>query len=247
MIEDTINETSGSEDQIQSENSDVIAEYLDRISEQTSTINPDLMPIDYVEEFVTNFLEADINSVYDNSIYVNSVSDAFNDYLHNFEYLLASLINSGFGVTLSDGDIRLYYYLYQIFVTKFADYFVYYVNGLQKLDSTFEEDIPNWNELSFDFFRKKTGDESPVSLSTISEYVDYVIETLIPESYFEICLEESTGDVALTEVFIETANYRVQYDSEFFRIKLAKILSSDIIRDNIVNRLSYIFIDGHIA
>ena len=110
------------------------------------------------------------------------------------------------------------------------------------LYSHYEEDIPNWNELSFEYFKKKIGDESPISVQQIYEYIDYIGDVgIIPEFLFEISLLESEGNVMLTDLLVESTNDRIYYDKEFICLKLKKILSSDIIKSNIANKLFTIF------
>ena len=72
----------------------------------------------------------------------------------------------------------------------------------------------------------------------ISEYLKYILELGIkPELYFQIALMESEGDVYLSNLYIETVNDRVSYDSEFFNLKIQKLLQC-IESDVIITRLT---------
>ena len=121
-----------------------------------------------------------------------------------------------------------------------CDYFTQYVLGLQKIDEDFVEDIPNWNELSFKYYIEKIN-HIPLNDNTkpqiVTDYLGYVLEYgLIAESYIDVALLESEGNVELSTLYIESANYRLTYDNSFFNLKLKKIFSSDI-EDVVISKL----------
>ena len=149
-----------------------------------------------------------------------------------------------FGVRIVEGaNSGMLYSIYKIFITHFSDFFLNYVCGLQKLGPEFEEDIPNWAELSFEHYNKIAGDKSPtISYALVKSYIDYIIEDgLFGEYYFEICQLESSGNNDLSDLVVASANYRIKYDNDFFALKLGKILTSNIICDAIIAKLVEIF------
>jgi hypothetical protein len=239
-----INETSENEDQIIEENDKIVNEYIENIRKQFATVTPQLNQTDYISQFIIDFLNLpDTSGVEDKSIMIDDrLTDLDKDYLHMLILNLDKIINLNLGMSLTDGDIYLYYSIYQFFVTNIIDNMTNYFCGLQKLDIDYEEDIPNWNELSFEYFKKKIGDESPISVQQIYEYIDYIGDVgIIPDFLFEISLLESEGNVMLTDLLVESTNNRIYYDKEFVCLKLKKILSSDIIKSNIANKLFTIF------
>jgi hypothetical protein len=230
--------TSENPDQLQDENDGIFNEYLTNIYGQCATVTPELEPVDYIKEFIINFLNLpNLDNLEDRSILIDDrLTNIDRDYLRLLSMNLNKFFEQCFGVEFIDGDIYLYYCLYQILVTNFADYFSNYLQGLQKMDSDYEEDIPNWKELSFEYFRKKIGDESPISIQVVNEYIDYICEQgIIADYFFELCLLESEGNVALSALYIESANNRIDYDSNFFSIKISKLLSFDVIKNRITN------------
>ena len=226
-------------EQVLQENDGVFTEYLTNIQNQCATVTPDIEPTDFIKEFVISFLNLpDLSGLEDRSILVDDrLSQLDHNYLRLFTANLDRIFDTTFGITLHDSDIYIHYCLYQMLVTKFADYFLTYLNGLQKLDEDYAEDIENWNELSFEYFRKKIGDESPISVQIVKDYIHYICESgIIPEYFFEICLLESEGNVELSTLFLESSNNRIDFDDTFFILKLSKILTFDIIEDTIADK-----------
>ena len=226
-------------EQVLQENDNVFLEYLTNIKNQCATVTPDIEPTDFIKEFVISFLNLpNLNGLEDRSILIDDrLSDIDHKYLRLLCANLDSIFDTTFGITLHNNDIYVRYCLYQVLITKFSDYFLTYLNGLQKLDEDFAEDIENWNELSFEYFRKKIGDESPISIQLVKDYIHYICENgIIPEYFFEICLLESEGNIELSTLYLEFANNRIDFDDDFFILKLGKILSFDIIEDTISDK-----------
>ena len=68
------------------------------------------------------------------------------------------------------------------------------------------------------------------NLQLVKDYIHYICENgIIPEYFFEICLLESEGNIELSTLYLEFANNRIDFDDDFFILKLGKILSFDII------------------
>lgn len=227
-------ETSSSEEQIFDESNQILKEYLDHIEYQISTINRKPIEEDYFKELMINFFNQEsLNNIFDRSILIDpSFSEYDKSALRVFQSKMGEFFEKGFGLSCSEGNLCLYYYLYDIFVVNFVIYFVTYLNGLQKLDSRFEEDIPNYKELSYKAFcAKKEIPSEDVNITSIKEYIDYILsEGIVPEDYFEICLLDSEGNAGLTELLVETVNLRIGYDTDFFRLKFEKLLFSDDVR-----------------
>ena len=236
-------EGSYSEEQILDESNQILKEYIDNIDSQVSCINRKEEEFDFLKDFFLNFLnQENLDSVYDRSILIDP---KFTDYdknaLKEITLRLDSIFEKGMGISLLEKEICKYYYLYDIFVLHFIMYFTIYLNGLQKLTQDWEEDIPNWNELSFKKYMEKNnpndtrGAEAPLAtIDNVDSYLDYILlDGVFAESFFEICLLESESNVALTELVVENANQRIIFDNEFFRLKIEKILSLEEVRSAI--------------
>jgi hypothetical protein len=238
-------ETSENEEQVMDENNTILTDYSQKIDAQCATVAPELMPNDYVKDFIINFLNLpDLTGLEDRSILIDERLDNNDkEYLALFTSNLSKSISRGIGIELSDGDIYLYYCIYKYFITNLSENFINYVLGLQKLNIEYEEDIPNWGELSFQYFIKKIEDESSTfSIQTIYKYLDYIIDIgIVPDYLFEISLLGSEGNVDLNYLLVESTNDRVYYDQEFIIYKLSKILRFDIIKSNIANKMFDIF------
>ena len=215
---------------------------IDGIKQQCGTINPGVDNTDFFQVFVKEYLRLpDHEDLEDCTIYVDErLTEKDREKIHEFCAEVSNIYSSSFGIDLPDGNIYQLYCIYKIFVLNLTDYFINYVLGLQKIDEDFVEDIPNWNELSFKYYLEKIN-HTPLNDNTkpqiIYDYLSYVFEYgLIAESYIDVALLESEGNVELSTLYIESANYRLTYDSSFFNLKLKKIISSDI-EDIIVSRL----------
>lgn len=235
-------EASSSEEQIIDESNQILKEYLDNIDYQLSTINRKGIEENYFKELIINFFKQEsLDNIFDRSILIDpSFTEYDKSALTLFQTKMNEYFEKGFGLSFSEGNICVYYYLYDILVLNFVLYFVTYLNGLQKLDYTFEEDIPNYKELSFTSFCAKKEippDDSNKIIVLVREYIDYILsEGIIPEQFFEVCLLESDGNIGLLELVVESSNLRINYDPEFFILKIEKILSSEEIRGSIEHK-----------
>lgn len=224
----------------------VIQEYIDSIRSQAESTIRKPYEDDYVELFTTGFLRIPVEEFYD-SAYVTDDKVNRNDieYVKMFLDAMNYTFDINFGVRIVEGaNSGMLYSMYKIFITHFADFFLNYVCGLQKLGPEFEEDIPNWAELSFEHYKKIAGDKSPtISYALVKSYIDYIIEDgLFGEYYFEICQLESSGNNDLSDLVVASTNYRIKYDNDFFALKLGKILTSNIVVcDTIITKLVEIF------
>lgn len=215
---------------------------IDGIRQQCGTINPGVDNTDFFQVFVKEYLRLpDHEDLEDCTIYVDErLTEKDREKIHEFCAEVSNIYSNSFGINLPDGNIYQLYCIYKIFILNLCDYFINYILGLQKIDEDFVEDIPNWNELSFKYYLEKinhTQLNDNTKPQIIYDYLGYVFEYgLIAESYIDVALLESEGNVELSTLYIESANYRLTYDSSFFNLKLKKVISSDI-EDLIVSRL----------
>ena len=222
---------------------DRLEEYFEIIRKQISVIKIDDEPYDFIEDFVKTYLNYDmIDMLETREIYADpKLSQEDHEDLHTFVSQLNDMFNTYWGIYLQEEDIFLVKALYETMYRRFSDYFIYFVNGLQKLDIDYVEDLPNYKEYTFAYFmdkikhitKEQVQKNEALKVPLISEYLKYILELGIkPELYFQIALMESEGDVYLSNLYIETVNDRVSYDSEFFNLKIQKLLQcieSDII------------------
>ena len=231
-----------SEDQSLDLNETQYQSIIDGLYQQCATINPGIDNTDYFQVFVKEYLRLpDHEDLEDCTIYVDEkLTEKDREKIHEFCTRVSNIYAETFGINLLEGNIYQLYCIYKIFVLNFSDYFATYVLGLQKIDEDFVEDIPNWNELSFKYYVEKIN-HTPVNDYTktqiVTDYLSYVLEYgLVGEAYIDVALLESAGNVDLSALYIESANYRLTYDNTFFNLKLKKILSSDI-EDVIISKL----------
>lgn len=218
---------------------EICSEYLQKIEIQTATLQPELEPDDIILKYITNELRVDNEEELHNlSIMIDDrLTETDKNLLSSFTDGLKYIFYKTFGMNIYDNDIRLSWYTYTVFVTHFVDYFVDYIDGLQKVDVDYQDDIPNFQEVSFKYFREKYKNNSEITMSMVSEYLDYVAEYCIfPEMYYDLALLGSPGNIILSCLYTESTNGRITYDSDFFKLKIGKILSSDI-KESIVPRL----------
>lgn len=231
-----------SEDQSLDLNETQFQSIIDSLSQQCASINPGIDNTDYFQVFVKEYLMLpDHEDLEDCTIYVDEkLTEKDKEKIHEFCAKVSNIYSETFGINLPEGNIYQLYCIYKIFVLNIVDYFVTYVLGLQKIDEDFVEDIPNWNELSFKYYVEKIN-HTPVNENTkpqiVMDYLGYVLEYgLFAEAYIDVALLESAGNVDLSALYIESANYRLTYDSSFFNLKLKKIFSSDV-EDIVISKL----------
>lgn len=241
------NETSSSEEQVIDEANSIFQDYLTYINSQLASVNRSMNETDYLKEFYTKFLnQPNLDSVFDKSIMIDpNFSEYDREALRAMRDKLNIMFTNNLGLTFLDGNVSIYYTVYDIFVLHFVMYFVMYLNGLQKLDASFEEDIPNWKDLSYlAFLDKKNGTttfsakgaKAPFTPQDVDEYLTFITQDgIVPECYFEIIELESASE-SIDELVTESVNQRIDYDYEFFRLKLEKLLSSEDARSQIINQ-----------
>lgn len=238
-VEELQNEKTDNNDAVQ-QLVETCTEYLQKIETQMGTIQPDIEPEDLVLKYINKELGiTNEEKIHDLSILIeDGFTEIDKNLLSSFTEGLNIIFDKTFGINIYDNDIRLSWYTYSVLCVHFIDYFVDYVDGLQQVDIDYKDDIPNFEELSFKYFRKKyNNDNSEITLNMISEYLDYVAEyCIIPELYYDIAILGSPGNIILSCLYLESANTRISYDSDFFKLKIKKILSSSI-KDNIVTKL----------
>lgn len=238
------NEFSTNQEQYEQEGNELILDYLERIKFQLNTVNRKIAEDDILFAFFVGFLNlSNVDEILDRSILI---SDSLNEYEHSamreFFGRVNNMLDTSWGISIIEPDPAITYYIYQTLVTKFTDYFLNYVNGLQKLDVLNEEDIENWNELRFETFKQKNNvvidEDHPLTIPLVTEYLDtIVVPHLLPELYYEIGLLGSEGNTLLSDLVVETVNQRLSYDREFIRFKIERILSSEDIRHTVINRM----------
>lgn len=237
----TTENVSSSEEQLQDENKMILNDYFEYIMLQMATIEPDLHPLDYIEKFKVDYLQLSENyDLSDNKIYVNdSLSEQDHEDILKFVNQLTMYFENTFGILLKDTDMNLVNCLYKTMVVHFVDTFVYYINGLQKVDGDFINDLPEYDLVSFKYFKKINPDyENKDKYIQVRDYLDYVLDSHIyPDLFFQIALLESSGNVDLSPLYIESVNDRIVYDLEFFILKMNKLLSSINIKDSIMTKL----------
>lgn len=216
-----------------------INEILQKIDDQTSKINPEIDTKDWIEVFLVKYLKLDLNGLEDRSIYIDpSLKDQDRGVLHYFSDKLAIIFETNYGITFNEPDIYLLYCIYKTFYLQFINTILFYINGLQLLNEDFIDDVPNWNELSYDYFANKVYSGTDSIYSKLRSYIDYILNSgLILEEFFTIALLESEGNVTLSALYLEATNFRLNFDFFFFKEKIAKMTASDSITDGIIDRM----------
>lgn len=209
---------------------------------------PPVDPIDEISKFLTGYFNYPVNDDLESrEIYISPVmqSDPTNrEDLTEVCNVINSVFDRSWGIKfLQDIDIHYLYCLYKVLYINFTNYLIYFFNGLQTLDESFVEDFPNYNEYTFNYYIhniypnkhhiEKLNDDQTIKYEVIKEYINYVLSLGIKsELFFEICLNEAEGDVALSTLYIESENNNIAYDDEFFNLKMKKLMNlpeSDII------------------
>lgn len=219
-------------------------EYKNNIQLQAASLQPVVDPKDFIEDFVFN--ELGLNSmggIEDLSIMVDpDLGELDRMKLDKLVEDMNEVFDSTFGISFEEPDMQLCYYLYQVLVTHFNEYFMNYIVGLQNLTPDYESDIPNYNELSLKYFMKKIN-EPKLNIKVATDYINYIADQGVePNFYFDISLLGSPGNETLSKLYIEHTNDRMSIDSEFFTTKFRKLISSsDVIELFTVNKLVDIF------
>lgn len=216
--------------------------YLDKIENQSKSISPSLDNDDYFTRFIEEMVGSNyLNELEDNYIYAdNTIDDLTKECLKYFQEELIIMFENTLGISLSDPTLFILKAIYNIFVYRQIDYFIYFINGLQNTDESFKEDIPDYEQYKFKYFSKyvKKDEKNVNKYQNISDYIQYVMTlNLNFSNYISIALLESAGDVDLSALFIEDANYRISADDMFIFSKIRDIVISPIINDYIVSKL----------
>ena len=210
------------------------------INKQLESTSVQVEPVNIFELFVCNiFGFDDASCIEDSSIFIDGRISQFDRFiLSSFVTEVTNLFDSTFGINVTEPNISIIYSLYKSVCLNVTDIFTYYLCGLSKLDIGYKEEIPNYEELSYEYYVNKLyKDDSKDVYSKVRGYVDYIISNyIITNNYFEIALLESSGNIDLSNIFIEQSNFRITYDDPFFVKKVSKILSSEDVIDTVVDK-----------
>lgn len=239
-------EESTNQDQIDSERNMILNDYTSNIDSQTSKTRMDLNNENFIELFISNYLNyKDLSKLEDRDIYIcPEFSDNDRDDLSLFETELENIFYKNFAIKFIDSDIYIYDIIYKTIFINISKTFTFFINGLQKIDESFEEDLPNWKELSYKYFLTNIYKaESKDKYDYIRSYINYIFEIcdLNLDTLIEVSLLESKGNVDLSSIYIELANERIVCeDNEFFIKKIKDFIFSDIyeqIVESLVNTI----------
>lgn len=215
-------------------------EYVDLIERQARSIEPDLDKDDYFTRFFSDIIQIDdVSEIEDNSIYMNSkLDDVSRRCLDYFEEEISSVIEDDLGISFTEPTLFLYKAVYNIFVFDLDKYFIYFINGIQNMDETFKDDIPDYEIYKYKYFKQKYGKKEDSPYQNVLDYIQYILSLNITfNNYISLALLESAGNVDLSALYIEDANYRISCDENFLFNKIKNIVLSPNINDYIVSSL----------
>lgn len=241
MIDENIDETSSSYnyEQALAVSLTTVREYLDKIDNQTKKYETDLDNEDIFTHFMTDIIKIDNESeIEDSYIYIDpKLDDITKDCLKYFEEELIDIIDDNIGIQFTEPHLFLLKSIYEIFCCKSIDYFIYFINGLQKIDSSFIDIAPNYEEYTYKYYISKFGKKES-EYQNIWDYIQYVLTLPLSfEFYISVALLEAEGDVALSTIYVEIANYRILTDDTFIFNKIKNIILSPICNDYVVSKL----------
>lgn len=238
MITEIDNDILTNEEQTESVNNMIFEDYLFKIQQQMMDTQSIGDKIDYIELFCNQFLMVGTDGIQDSSIYIDErLSESDRDYFRRFREELIEMYRNAFGIELIEPNMRTLYNLYKVFILNLPLYFIYYLNGLQKLTDKWVEEIPNFQELTYDYFRNNIEKNIANIYDSVSNYISYILQSgLYPDNFVEICLYESEGNALLSELYIEVSNNRINSIDSFFKLKLNKILSFNLTNDTIMTQ-----------
>ena len=216
-----------------------VKEYIDKIDNQTKKYETELDTEDIFMRFMTDIIKvSDESEIEDSSIYINpKLDDITKDCLKYFEEELSDIIDNNLGIQFTEPYLYLFKSVYDVFSYKSIDYFIYFINGLQKIDNSFADIAPNYNEYTFDYFIEKNGKKESV-YQNIQDYIQYIMSLPLSfEFYISVALLEAEGDVALSTIYVEISNYRILTDDNFIFNKIKNVVLSPISNDYIVSKL----------
>lgn len=217
----------------------VTRDYVDLIDNQSRTLEPEIDSENYFDKFLLDIANIkDISALEDNSIYFDSnLDDITMRCINFFQDELDSVFESDLGIRFQNANLFLLRAIYNVFVCKFVNYFIYFINGIQNMDESFVNDIPDYEVYKYKYFKEKMAKKES-KYSDISDYIQYVLSlNLSFNDYISIALLEAEGDVDLSAIFIEDANYRIEADFNFLLNKIRKILLSPTISDYVISRV----------
>lgn len=214
-------------------------DYVDLIDNQAKSINPSIDPDDVFSRFMKDIIGIeDVSVLEDNSIYIDdTIDDLTKRCLYFFQDEIASVLDDDLGVHFQEPTLFLLKALYNVLVYKISDYFIYFINGLQKTNDAFSTDMPDFESYKYDYFLQKVSKKES-EYQNIQDYIQYILSFNFSFSnYISVALLESAGNVDLSAIFIEDANYRLSADDNFVFQKIKSIVLSPDINDYIVVRV----------
>lgn len=224
-----------------------VKEYIDLIDDQTKKTEIDIDTDDYISRFTSEVLNITNDSeLEDNSVYFDSnIDDVSKKCLNYFESELESIVENNLGVTFSEPTLFLLKCTYNVLYNRFISYFISYIRGLQQIDENYIDEIPSYNEISYKYFITNISTKKEEnSYQNISDYIQYVLTFDLPLSRFvAVALLDAEGDVDLSTLYVEIANFRISTDDEFISSKIKNIISSPICNDFITSKLIDFFVD----
>lgn len=254
-MEITEENTTQNEEQEREVRDNLITNFHDELQRQIATIDIPDEEDDKIVNFINNYFNYQINDDLESrEIYVDEVmkTDPYNrDDLFKICDMINNFFDSYWGIRLADNDIYHLHNLYKVMVLNFKEYFIYYINGIQVINrdpdllAQFCEDVPNFAEYSYDYYlehvssikKEQISENDALKIPVIKNYINYILELGVnPELYFEIALQESEGDVTLSDLYVESVNNGIVYDNEFINLKFKRLLELESC-DSIVSRL----------
>lgn len=232
-------ENGSNYEQVMSISIPVAHEYVDLIDDQSKTIDPYLDVTNYFDKFLLEVCNvSDISQIEDNSIYIDTdIDDITRSCIDFFQDEIDSVFESNLGIRFQETNLFLLRAIYNIFVCNLSKYFIYFIHGLQNTDMSFSADMPDYETYKYKYFIEKYGKKES-EYENISAYIQYVLTLNLSFSdYISVALLESEGDVDLSAVFVEDANYRIDVDNLFLFNKLRNIILSPDINDYVVSNI----------
>lgn len=217
----------------------VTKDYVDLIDNQAKSIEPSLDPDDVYTRFLKDVVNIDdISELEDNSIYIDpNIDELTKQCLTFFQDEIDSVLTDDVGISLQEPTIFLLKAIYNIFVLRVADYFIYFINGLQNTNEAFEQDLPEYKVYKYKYFLENISKKES-EYQNILDYIQYITNFNFSFSnYISLALLESAGNVDLSALFIEDANYRVSADDTYFFNKIKKVILSPDVNDYVAVHL----------
>lgn len=234
-----LEENAGNYEQAMAISLPVTKEYVDLIDNQAKSTQPPIDQDDIFTRFLKDIVNIDdISVLEDNSIYAdNTIDEVTKKCLNFFQEEVDSVLDDDLGVSFQEPTLFLLKALYNILVYKVTDYFIYFICGLQNTNEAFVTDLPDYQIYKYKYFLEKISKKES-EYQNIHDYIEYVLSFNFSFSnYISIALLESSGNVDLSAIFIEDANYRLSTDDNFVFQKIKSIILSPDINDYITIRI----------